>query len=50
MQEANMIEGTDCSAVLTYNDLNGMWVFGVRATKSGYGAAILSNESISRVS
>jgi hypothetical protein len=44
-----MIEGTGGSAVLTRNDINGMWVSGLRATESGYGAAILSNESIPRV-
>jgi hypothetical protein len=44
-----MIQGTDDSTVLTYNCINGMWVSGLRATESGYGAAILSNESIPRV-
>jgi len=49
MQEAYMIQGPDGNTVLTYNDINGMWVSGLRATESGYGAAILSNESIPRV-
>jgi hypothetical protein len=44
-----MIQGPDGSTVLKYNDINGMWVSGHRATDSGYGAAILSNESIPRV-
>ena len=40
---------TDVTVVVTYNDINGMWVSGLRAAVSGCGAAILSTESIPRV-